>query len=120
MVELKDICVITALAVFSPFFATAYRRYATEFAHRDALRGSSWFTTEKLSLLYRSRFRLKVDEPSQKNHFIICASNSDHLSFTNEDDDAFLDGLNEIQRQIVTADLMNTRVQAGPGSGKTR
>ena len=36
------------------------------------------------------------------------------------DDELFLEGLSDMQRSIVTADLNNIRVQAGPGSGKTR
>lgn len=36
------------------------------------------------------------------------------------DDDPYLQSLNSVQRSIVAADLKNIRVQAGPGSGKTR
>jgi hypothetical protein len=36
------------------------------------------------------------------------------------DEEFFLNGLSDVQRSIVTADLNNIRVQAGPGSGKTR
>lgn len=35
-------------------------------------------------------------------------------------DENYLHGLSSAQREIVTADLNNIRVQAGPGSGKTR
>ena len=35
-------------------------------------------------------------------------------------DENYLHGLSSAQREIVTADLTNIRVQAGPGSGKTR
>ena len=36
------------------------------------------------------------------------------------DDDPYMQSLNSVQRSIVGADLKNIRVQAGPGSGKTR
>ena len=36
------------------------------------------------------------------------------------DDDLYIQSLNSVQRSIVSADLRNIRVQAGPGSGKTR
>ena len=36
------------------------------------------------------------------------------------DDDPYMQSLNSVQRSIVAADLKNIRVQAGPGSGKTR
>ena len=35
-------------------------------------------------------------------------------------DENYLHGLSSAQREIVTADLANIRVHAGPGSGKTR
>ena len=35
-------------------------------------------------------------------------------------DDPYMQSLNSVQRSIVGADLKNIRVQAGPGSGKTR
>jgi hypothetical protein len=41
-------------------------------------------------------------------------------SSTDVDEEFFLNGLSDVQRSIVTADLNNIRVQAGPGSGKTR
>lgn len=41
-------------------------------------------------------------------------------SSTDVNEEFFLNGLSDVQRSIVTADLNNIRVQAGPGSGKTR
>ena len=42
------------------------------------------------------------------------------ISSVDVSEEFFLNGLSDVQRSIVTADLNNIRVQAGPGSGKTR
>ena len=44
----------------------------------------------------------------------------EHSSGLISDDDPYMQSLNAVQRSIVSADLRNIRVQAGPGSGKTR
>ena len=46
----------------------------------------------------------------------LLASNTDAEIYNDE----YLQGLSSAQREIVTADLASIRVQAGPGSGKTR
>ena len=117
---MKDMCIITALVMFSPFFATAYIRYATVSDHRVAYRRSLWYPKNSNALRIRSFFHMNRDESFRKDNFITCASNVDYQLDSNGDDDTFLDSLNEIQRHIVTVDLNNIRVQAGPGSGKTR
>ena len=120
MIKMKDVCIITALAVFSSFLATAYIPYSTVSDHRVACRRSLWYPKDDNSLRIQSSFNINRDESSMKHNFITYASNIDDHLDSKSDDDTYLDGLDEIQRHIVTEDLSNIRVQAGPGSGKTR
>ena len=118
--KMKDMWIITAIVVFSSFFATAYVRHATGSDRRVAYRRSSQYPKINDNLWIRSSFDMDRNELFRKDHFITCASTIDDQLDSIGDDDPFLDSLNEIQRDIVTSDLSNIRVQAGPGSGKTR
>ena len=48
------------------------------------------------------------------------AASAHYASVTSDTTDGILSGLNDAQRAAVTADLAHIRVQAGPGTGKTR
>ena len=117
---MKDMWIITAIVVFTPFFATAYIRHAIASDHLVAYRRSPQYPKDINDLRITSSFDMDRNEPFRKDHFITCASSIDDQLDSIGGDDPFLDSLNEIQRHIVTADLSNIRVQAGPGSGKTR
>jgi hypothetical protein len=69
------------------------------------------FLSERLIPAIKSASR-----SSSRNYQPLLASNIE-VDFHDEN---YLHGLSSAQRVIVTADLANIRVHAGPGSGKTR
>ena len=90
-------------------------------------------TASRSALCEVLRTIIRFDVKFAYRNVIVRGSRSDDAPFSTDidrigehssgligDDDPYMQSLNAVQRSIVSADLRNIRVQAGPGSGKTR